>query len=250
MATRVRVLKDFEVGGKPLIVGLPGMGRVGYVSVNYMIKNLNAELVAELYSTYFPPHLIVRGKGLSDLFVGRLYSSDKALLFTAETQPQNPEGQNEVCDALLSFLSGRGSFGPVIATAAFVVPDVSKNRKVFIAGNSEGIVRKFSDLGGTPLDEGVIVGINGAIVGWARYYGVEAAVLLGETWSAIVEFDETDYRAAKAVIDVLTKFLGIKADTSLLLKSAETVEMSVAATLARMARAASRREREERKEVL
>ncbi len=244
MTTHVRILKDFETGGKPLIVGLPGMGRVGYVSVNYIIRSLDAELVAEIYSTHFPPHLLVRGKGLSDFFVGRLYDSEKALLFTADVQPQNPEGQNEVCDALLSFLHRKGVFGPVVAAAAFVVQDVGESRKVFVAGNSEDIIRRFSNLGGMPLDGGVIVGINGAIVGWARYYSVEAAVLLGETWSVIVEFDETDYRAAKAVVDVLAKFLGVKTDTSVLLRSAEAVENNLAA-VARRVKESSRRERKE-----
>ncbi len=250
MTTRVKVLKDFSASGKPLLVGLPGMGRVGYFSVNYLLKTLGGALVAELYSTYFPPHLMVKGNGLSDLFVGRLYDTSKALIFTADTQPQNPEGQNEVCDILLSFLTERGLDGHVIAAAAFVVPEVSKERKVFVAGNDDKIVEVFRKLGGTPLDDGVIVGINGAIVGWAKYYGLDAAVLLGETWSAIVEFDEADYRAAKAVIDILSKYLEVETDTSSLLSSAETVESNIAAALAHITRMARRREREERKEVL
>ncbi len=250
MTTRVRMIRGFEPDGKPLLVGLPGMGRVGYITVNYILRSLNAKLVAEMYSTYFPPHLMVKGKGVSNLFVGRLYDSSKALIFTAETQPQNPEGQNEVCDAILSFLNEKGAFGPVIAAAAFVVPEVSEGRKVFVAGNNESIIRRFTELGGTPLDDGVIVGINGAIVGWAKYYGVDAVVLLGETWSAIVEFDESDYRAAKAVIDLIAKYLGIELDTSSLLRSAASVESNIAAALARMARMATRKEREERKEVL
>jgi len=250
MTTRVKVLREFSANGKPLLVGLPGMGKVGYFSVNYLLKTLGGELVAEIYSTYFPPHLMVKGKGLSDLFVGRLYDAGKALIFTADTQPQNPEGQNEVCDSLLSFLTRGGFKGHVVAAAAFVVPEAGTERKVFVAGNDNKIVEVFRKLGGTPLDDGVIVGINGAIVGWAKYYGLDAAVLLGETWSAIVEFDEADYRAAKAVIDILSKYLGVETDTSPLLSSAEVIESNISAALAHISRMASRKEREERREVL
>lgn len=249
MVTRVRVVKDFTADGKSLIVGLPGMGRVGYVSVNYILSEVGGELVAELYSTSFPPHLIVGKDGLSDLFIGRLYDTGSALIFTGETQPQNPEGQNEVCDSLLSFLTGKGGIESVIAAAAYVVPEVTEERKVFIAGNSRDLIDRLKKLGGTTLNDGVIMGINGAIVGWAKYYGVKGAVVLGETWSPIVEFDETDYRAAEAVIKLLSNYLKLGINTEPLRPLALTIEGRISSALVKMARIA-RKEEKGRKEVL
>jgi proteasome assembly chaperone (PAC2) family protein len=249
MVTRVKILKDFDVEGKPLIVGLPGMGRVGFIATNYLRSNSDSDLVAEIYSTSFPPHLIVRKDGVSELFIGKLYNSRDALFFTADTQPQSPEGQNEVCDALLKTVTEKGELRSVISTAAFVVPEVSEERATYVAGNDPSLIKELKDAGGIPLNEGVIMGVNGAIVGWAKYYGVKGAVLLGETWSAIVEFDEPDYRAAKAVISTLSKYLGLRVDVSRLDALAAEVESKIANALTKLAKATSP-EKGTRKEVL
>jgi len=250
MVTVIKQLRDFEVRNEPLLVGLPGMGRVGFTSLNYILSRMKHELIAELYSTSFPSHLIVEDSGISELLVGKLYKGDGLFFFTAETQPQSSEGQNEVCFELLNFLTRRGKVSSVISTAAYVVPQVSEDRKVFIAGNNEEIIRKLSALGGRPLSEGVIMGINGAVVGWSKYFGVRAAVILGETWSAIVEFNETDYRAAKAVIDLLIKFFNLDIDSSPLTTLADATEKKVIDALKKIATQPSKGGRGPGKEVL
>jgi len=255
MAVRIKLIKDFKSEGKPLIVGLPGMGKVGYVSANFFVKEFNGELVAEVYSTYFPAQLVVGRDGVSTLFRGKIFDIGDALVFTADTQPPSPEGQNEVCEALLSFLNGELDVKPekpgvraIIAAAAFVVPQVGSLRRVFVAGNKDSIVKEFVKLGAEALNEGVITGINGAIVGWASLYDIPGVVVLGETWAPIVEFDETDYRAAKRVIEVIANYLNTKVDVSYMDGLANTVEGKV---LTILKQAAPRRPaREERKEVL
>ncbi|MCD6324503.1 MAG: PAC2 family protein [Desulfurococcales archaeon] len=250
MVTRVKKLKDFRAEDKALIVGLPGMGRVGYVAANYVLSKLGGELVAEIYSTSFPPHLIVRKGGISELFLGKLFETDEALIFTADTQPQNPEGQNEICDALLNFLSKEGDgLRSVIATAAYVVPSISEPRKTFVVGNNSEFLEELKALGTVTLDDGVIMGINGAVIGWARYYSVKGAVLLGETWATIVEFDETDYRAAKAVVEVLRKYLGVEIDSDELEVLAQKTESRIKEALTRLTKV-QMPEQKSRKEVL
>ncbi len=249
MVTRVRIIKEFSATGKPLIVGLPGMGRVGYISANFFIEKFNGEHVADIYSTYFPPQLIVGKAGLSNLFVGKLFDVGNALVFTAETQPPNPEGQNEVCYTLLDFLSKRG-VSAVLAGAAYVVPQVGDSRRVFIAGTDKELLATLMKLGAEPLNEGVISGINGAIVGWARYYGIPAAVVLGETWAPIVEFDEIDYRAAKRVIEVIASYLGLSVDTRYMNELADKVEKRILKAISQAMKISSTPEKRPSKEVM
>ncbi len=246
MVTKIKTIKEFSVDNKPLIVGLPGMGRVGYVSVNYLLSRVGGELVAEVYSTSFPPQLLVGRGGLSTLFVGRIYDAGKFLVFTGDAQPQSPEGQNELCDALLNYLSSKGTLDAVIATAAYVVPEFNEKRRVFITGNQAEFIEELKNVGGEVLNEGVITGVNGVIVGWAGYYGIRGAVALGETWSAVVEFDETDYRAVKAVISLLNKYLNINIDPEPLTSLATVVESRINAAIAQMSRVARRETRESR----
>ncbi|MGC8975216.1 MAG: PAC2 family protein [Thermoprotei archaeon] len=251
MVTKVKVLKEYESEGKHLLIGLPGMGRVGYASVNYILEKIGGELVAELYSTTFPSQLVVNKKGISTLFTGRLYEVDNFLVFTGETQPQNPDGQHEICVELLNHVVSRGKPASLIATAAYVVPEYSDARKVFVAGNDEELLAELSSLGGNILEEGVITGVNGIIVGWASYYGIKSAVMLGETWSTIVEFNEVDYRAVKSVVDLLRSYLRIRIPTEDLLSQAEIVESRIRTALSQVSKLMGKgAEKRESKEIM
>lgn len=251
MVTKVKVLREYESKGKHLLIGLPGMGRVGYASVNYILEKIGGELVAELYSTTFPSQLVVNKKGISTLFTGRLYEVNDFLVFTGETQPQNPDGQHEICVELLNHVVSRGKPASLIATAAYVVPEYSDARRVFVAGNDEGLLTELSSLGGDILEEGVITGVNGIIVGWASYYGIKSAVVLGETWSTIVEFNEVDYRAVKSVVDLLKSYLKIRISTEDLLSQAEIVESRIRATLSQVSKLVGKgAEKRESREIM
>ncbi|MEM0015383.1 MAG: PAC2 family protein [Zestosphaera sp.] len=249
MVTKMRILKEFESKGKHVLIGLPGMGRVGYASVNYILEKVDGDLVAELYSTTFPSQLMVSKRGLSTLFVGRLYDAGDFLMFTSDTQPQSSEGQHELCMELLDHLVSKGRPESIVAAAAYVVPEFSDSRKVFIAGNDEELIQRLSRLGGSVLEDGVITGVNGVVVGWASYYDVKSVVALGETWSAIVEFNEVDYRAVKSVVDLLRNYLGLRLNTEDLIAQAELVESRIQAAITQvsklMGRGAERRESRE-----
>ncbi len=228
--------------GKPLVVGLPGMGRVGYIVANYLLEKLGGFEVAEVYSMFFPPQLVVGEDAIGSLFTGRIYDAGKALIFTADTQPQSPEGQNAVSRKVIEVLAKKGlTF--VVAAAAYVVPHVGRERRVYVVGTKREALERFTSIGAVALRGGVISGINGIIVGWSRYYGIPGAVLLGETWAPIVEVGEADFRAAKYVVDVLGRFLGVELDLSELDDYATGVEKRIETAIAR---AVSRQEEEER----
>jgi proteasome assembly chaperone (PAC2) family protein len=228
--------------GKPLVVGLPGMGRVGYIVANYLLEKLGGLEVAEVYSIFFPPQLVIGEDAVGGLFTGRIYDTGKALIFTADTQPQSPEGQNAVSKKVIEVLARRG-LTLVLAAAAYVVPHVGRERRVYVVGTDRETLERFTSMGAIALRGGVISGINGIIVGWGRYYGIPGAVLLGETWAPIVEVGEADFRAAKYVVNLIGKFLSVELDLSELDEYAVNVEKRIEAA---MARAVSRQEEEER----
>jgi len=228
---KIKLLDDVRVNGKVLIVGLPGMGGVAYTVANYLITSLRSKLVAELYSYSYPPQLGV-SDGRAYLIKAYLYETPSALLLTANAQPPTNEAQNEFCDTILEYLSRRG-LSKVIATAAYVVSSVGRNRNVYIAGNDKDILEEFVKLGAQPLSSGVISGVNGAIVGWASYYDIPAAVLLAETWDAIVQLDEVDYRAAKHLLSVISRYLGVEVNLVELDGLADNIEVRVMNMIAR-----------------
>ena len=65
----IRFLKNVEeVGLKDpvFIEGLPGIGHVGKLVADHLVRELNAEKIIEIYSHYFPPQVIVKEDGKLD----------------------------------------------------------------------------------------------------------------------------------------------------------------------------------------
>ncbi len=232
MGVYVKLRRD-SLRGRVLLVGLPGMGRVGYVTANYFVEKLGGELVGEVYSTYFPSLLEVDSEGLGTLYSGRIYDVGKAVVFTADVQPQSHEGQNHLSKKLIEVLVKRG-VRLVVAAAAYVVPSVDVMRRVYVVGTDPDTIEAFTSIGALRLRSGTISGMNGVVIGWSKYFGIPGAVLLGETWAPLVEANEADFRAAKHVIQVLARFLGVDVELEELDAYAAHVEQRVAAVIAKM----------------
>lgn len=233
MGVYIKLRKSIPGSNKVLVVGLPGMGRVGYITANFIVDKLGGTLVGEVYSTHFPSQLDVNEDGMGSLITGRIYDIGNALVFTADVQPQSHEGQNFLSKKVLQYLSKKGiSF--VVSAAAYVVPSVTEIRRVYVSGTNGEAIERFTSIGAQRLRGGMISGMNGAIIGWSKYFGIPGAVLLGETWAPLVEIDESDFRAAKYVLDILAKFLGVEIDTRELDAFATHVEQRVAAALAKV----------------
>lgn len=226
-------LKKSSFENKVLVVGLPGMGRVGYITANYLVNKLGGSLVGEVYSVHFPSQLEVDESGFGSLFTGKIFDTGRALVFTADTQPQSSIGQNSISKKVIETLSERG-VKHVVAAAAYVVPSVDVVRKVYVVGTDAKTVETFTSFGALRLRGGTISGMNGVIIGWSKYYGISGAVLLGETWAPLVEVNEADFRAAKHVIEILARYLGLEVAADELDTYAEQVEQRVAAVLSKI----------------
>lgn len=222
---KIKVLSEVKADDKVLIVGLPGMGGVAYTTANHIVNSMGGRLVAEFYTYSYPPQINI-SDGRANLFKAYLYETKPALVLTANAQPATPEAQNEFCDNVIGFLNRKG-LRKIIATAAYVTSHVGPLRNVYVAGNDDSLINEFVKLNAQVLKGGVVSGINGAIVGWASYYDIPAVVLLAETWEAIVQVDEFDYRASKHLLDIVSKYLKSEVDTSVLDTLAEQVESKV-----------------------
>ncbi|MDW7969185.1 MAG: PAC2 family protein [Sulfolobales archaeon] len=228
---KVKQIREFIPRGRTLIVGLPGMGGVAYTVANHVIASTQSKLVAEFYMYSYPPQVNI-SNGLANLFKATLHDTPLGLVLTANAQPATPEAQNEFCDHILEYLH-RNGLDKVIATAAYVVANVSGRRNIYVTGNNEKLINEFLKYDAQLLQSGVVSGVNGAIVGWASYYDIPAVVLLSETWEPIVQVDEFDYRAAKHLLLLLGKYLNYDVNTEVFDSMADQVEGKVAEMISR-----------------
>jgi uncharacterized protein len=205
-------------GAKPkkpiLVVGLPGIGNVGRLVADQLIKELKAEKFATLYSDHFPHQVIMLKNGGIRMVSNRFYlakgKTNDIVILTGDVQAITPEGQFEVNRRIVSFFK-KTLKGNVIYTlggyskegASITIPRVlgnATNKKVVDALKAKGVI--FGE------SAGMIWGSAGQIIAFAKMEKMDAACLMGE--SVFLDFDA---HAAKSVTKKIAEILGLQINT-------------------------------------
>jgi uncharacterized protein (TIGR00162 family) len=213
---------------------LPGTAYIGKLSVDYLIQQLKAELVGEVYSKYFPPFVVIREDGLVDLLRNELHlfkdESGRTVVFlTGNSQAYSPEGQYEIAEAVLEWAINNG-VQRVYSIAAYITERTFEAPNVYCTTTTSALLEESKAHGAQLLDNGVIGGENGIITGLAKKRNVEGACLLAETHGYQTPTGEyvIDPRAAKAALKVLTSMLNLKVDMEPMEKQVVQMDEAIA----------------------
>ena len=202
-----------------MVTGLPGAAGVAKLSADYLVKQLNGELFEELYSDAFPPHVLIRKDGTVELLRNELYycrnakSESDLIVFTGNTQAVSSEGQYEIANETLARARRLGVV-KLFATAAYVVEKPVEKPVVHGAASDTSLIEELKEYGVAPMETGSITGTNGLLFGLAALQDIPSICLLSETpaYTTATGRFVVDAKAAKALLEVLTKMLGIEID--------------------------------------
>ena len=141
-----------------LICGLPGIAYVGKLSVDHLIKELNAKLFAKIYSKYFPPYVLIQKNGIVELMKNELYfrkneAGRDLIFFTGNTQAASPEGQYVIAEEVLNTAITLG-VKRLYATAAFIVDKPIGKPKVYGAATDLKLMEEVKQFGVLPMQDG------------------------------------------------------------------------------------------------
>ena len=210
-------LKKAKTGKSPIaIVGMPGIGNVGKLVAEHLRRELKATRIGTIYSPHFPHQAVMLKSGRLRLVNNAIYlvqskgKSPNMIIVTGDAQAVTPEGQYEVNSMIFRLLKERYGCGFIYTIGGYTTGEgIPQKRRVFGNATSAAVIAKFKS---TNIifgkSRGLIWGSAGLIPAFARIGKVDAACIMGET--AMLEFDAA---AAKAVIDELSKILGIKVGT-------------------------------------
>lgn len=185
-----KVAKRIPKLRKPVLIeGLPGIGNVGKLAVDFVIEELKAERAYEFFSYSFPHSVFVNEDNLVELpsitlYYKRLPKRD-ILLLTGDVQPIDEYSCYEFSDVLLDLAVKHGAT-EVITLGGIGLPTLPKTPKVFITGNDPKLVERYRQ--GAKADGnlfgivGPIVGVSGLLVGLAGRRGIPAVTMLAETY--------------------------------------------------------------------
>jgi uncharacterized protein len=208
-----------------LICGFPGSGYVGKIAVDHLIQELKAKHLADIYSTSFPPQVLIRADGTADLMKNSiLYSKDgdtDILLLTGDSQPVNPDSEYVLAEEILD-IAAKFNTKHVFTLAAYITGVFVDKPRIFGTATDADIVKSFYEKNISTMDVGSITGMNGLIIGIAKLRGIRGTCLLGETSGYVV-----DAKASKSILEILLSIVGIKIDMATLEKRAKDTEMLI-----------------------
>ena len=87
-------------------------GFVGKLAVDHLIQELRAKHLADIYSTSFPPQILIRTDGTADLIKNSIFYFEDTgpdpislLLLTGDSQPANPDSEYLLAEEILDIAS-------------------------------------------------------------------------------------------------------------------------------------------------
>ena len=171
-----------------MIEGLPGMGNVGKITIDFIIESLKAEKIAEIYANYFNHCVFVQENGSCklptiDIFHKRVKGKDFVFV-TGDIQPVDERGCYDFCFGLVEwFKTVNGS--EIITIGGIGLEEVPKDPGVFICSSNKKMIAKFKDkeVGANAFNVvGPIMGVSGVLVGVAQLNNIPALTVLAETY--------------------------------------------------------------------
>lgn len=230
MATTIVELKKPKLRNPLFIEGLPGVGNVGRIAAGYLIEELGAEKFAELFSSHFMPFVLLHQSSAVHMLKNEFYyweakkrGQRDLIILIGDSQSVDPEGHYEIVEKILEYVKGFG-VKEIITLAGLSIGEQKENPKVIGAASSLEIVKKYKRFNinfEASSKVGTIVGASGLLIGLCKYYDMEGVCLLGETAGLPLI---PDPKSAEVVLEVLTKILNIKIDTSKIQKKVKEME--------------------------
>ena len=224
---KLKKLKKAQLKNPILIEGLPGMGNVGKIAVDYLIDTFKAEKMVEFTSHESPHCVFINEDNLVELPKINLYYKNfknHSLLFLAgDIQPTSERSCFEFCNTVLdTFQKGKGR--EIITLGGIALPRVPRNPKVYCTGTSKKAVARYKSNAVNTNIHGVvgpIVGVSGLLTGLAGRKNIPAVTLLAET------FGHPNYlgiKGARNILKVLKNQLNLKIELSELDEEIKEIE--------------------------
>jgi len=232
MNTRVELVKKKKLKNAVLITGLPGIGLVGKIAVDYLLKQFKPEKIADIYSDSFPPSVHTE-KGVMELIKDELYlytNKGRSFLFLAgPVQPSLdirmalPKDHYEFAEKLVLAMKQLG-VKEIYTLAGINIGDKRMERepKVVASATKKEMLDEFKKLGArVDYHGGLISGAAGLLPGLAKKYNIDGACIMGETNAKLIY---GDHGAAKVVLALLVKKFGFKVNMKNIEKEASNIE--------------------------
>jgi uncharacterized protein (TIGR00162 family) len=216
-----------------LIVGMPGIGNVGKVAVDFLIEELKAKKMLDFSSHSFPHSVFVNDQNLIELpkiemYFKKFNNGKHDLIFLAgDIQPIDEESCYSFTEKVLEIVT-RMNVYEIITLGGIGLQSVPKKPKLYCTGNNKEIIKKYKK--GTKMNDkiygivGPIVGVAGLALGLSEKQGIPAVCILAETFGHPMYLG---VKGSREILKVLAQKLSLKINIKDLDKEIETLEQEI-----------------------
>jgi len=217
------------------IEGLPGIGNVGKIAVDFLIEDLKAKKLFSFFSHKFPHSVFVNEDNLVEMpkieiYYKKFRSKKKRdlLLLTGDIQPIDEESCYSFCDEILKLIKKFGCT-EVVTMGGIGLQNVPEKPRVYCTGNEIDLMKSYIKKGILVERDifgivGPIVGVSGLLIGLGKKRGVKGAALLAETFGHPMYLG---IKGAKELLKVLDDRFGLGIDLKKLSKEIVRLEKEI-----------------------
>ncbi|MCW1296769.1 MAG: PAC2 family protein [Candidatus Parvarchaeota archaeon] len=225
------IIKMNKIGklNKPVLIeGLPGIGNVARIAVDYLIHKLRAKEFVTIYSYSFPNSVFLNEDNTIDLpkvqlFYWKNRKGRDLILLTGDVQPPNEEDSYLLAEKILE-ISKKLGVREVITLGGIGLMSEPKESRVHGAVTDKKYKDELKKLGVVMNGNGVvgaIVGAAGLLLGLGKLKGMKGISLLAETFAHPAYIG---IRGSKSILQILSKYLKLDIDFRELDKEIHKIE--------------------------
>lgn len=211
---------------KPILVsGLPGVGNVGKIALDFMVDKLKAKKFMEISSYSFPHCVFINENNIVELPTIELFyknfKNHSLILLGGDVQPLDEKACYEFCDTILDVFKGyKGE--EIITLGGVALEKIPKKPTVFCTGTDKKTIQKYK-LNSKNANElvGPIIGVSGLLTGLAKKRKIPAVTILAESYG---HPNYLGIKGAKALLNLLNKKLNLKLNLKDLTNEIEEIE--------------------------
>jgi len=200
---------------RPVIVeGFPGFGLVGTIACEFLVDNLNTELIGKVLLEDEPAMVAIhKGKIIEPLSISY---NKKYNLMIIHSISATPGSEWKISDIIISIAKELNA-KEIVSLESVNSPKIMGNQKTFYYSNEKAREKIFKSFKLDPLKEGIIMGVSSAML--LKVDKIPMSCIFAETHTTL-----PDSKAAAEIIKILDMYLNLKVDYKPLLETAKQFE--------------------------
>lgn len=215
----IKKKSELKLKDPVMIEGLPGIGNVGKLAVDFMIEELKPTLLYEVHSYAFPHSVLVGEDDTVSLPSIKIYAAKQGkkdlLLLSGDAQPINEESSYVFAEKMIEIASELGC-KEIVTLGGVGRPQPPEKPLLYCVGNDSAVVKDFKSRANkfefqSSKSISNIVGAAGLLLGVAKQNNINAVSFLVDTFAHPMH---AGLEESKQLLSLLKEIYGMDIDIS------------------------------------